>query len=429
MKQNKNMISPTNQEKTPSGAFFALVLITFILSNILNIRGSIFISVPVTIISILLLFCKQKKNSVLLYVLIISILGIREIIFTSIIYIFYLFINIGANLKIRHEEIVFVITFIFMMLISISVGGNFNYNIAKFISLYSPIAVLLLLRRWKLEKAGIPYLFIACASIIIVSIISKYLHFPYERNSIFNGSENIGFFIVSALVILFSAFEKRHFFQISIYVLYLVYVGSTGSRTAFISSFMVLLMIVSRKIGWTSSALALSVAACISLFLTEEVAVFSLIRSQIEVFFDNAGRDGLLFSLSLIDVRGDLFAEAIELIWKSPVFGNGSVPPSIYDVEIYGVQAFHNTILDLTVTYGFVGLSIYVLIFSIAMSKIFKENKYYFFLMIFLFLFVGFFQPIVFNIQAMTIFFLSISLLENGIGRDKLSSGVEKNVA
>lgn len=395
--------------------FFALASL-FVVVNILNIRTGIYVAAP-TAATTLALLLYNRRELIPHAIICVLILDIRYIIYILILYFIFQVGQLSYRCikkKTTHLEVLYLVTSCLGLLIAFNAGGNSNYNITKFLSLYVPIGLLLSYRRAEKSPQNYDKITIIYVLSILVSIISKFLHFPDARNSIFNGSENIGFFIITIIMITAVLPVRKLLHLLALFLLYLLYVVSTESRTAFISAAIFLAIILFYKLGKT---IFLCIAAPIFMILalvSDKIGVLSLIQRQINVFVANVDDVGFLKALSLIDARGELYTEAIELIWKSPIVGNGSIAPTKYNEAQYGIQAFHNTFLDLMVTFGLIGLTLYAVTFLLSLNELFR-NKIAYILMITAFLFLGFFQPIVFNIQAMLVFFLSISLLEASV--------------
>jgi len=122
-------------------------------------------------------------------------------------------------------------------------------------------------------------------------------------------------------------------------------------------------------------------------------------------------------SLSNIDTRGTLILEGAEKISKNVIFGHGVVHPELFGIIEPDIKManFHNIIIDILVTYGAVGLLVFSLFFVIFYtekrpSKT-KDIAYYnaIFLLFFL---TAILQPYIFNVQALSLFMLVISLLK-----------------
>ncbi|MBN9073196.1 MAG: O-antigen ligase family protein, partial [Rhizobiales bacterium] len=387
---------------------------------------------PIVLVISILSLSLRRIEFILSSIVITMTLDIKGLIYISFIYFIYIYAYIIYRSFFRRVsaiELTYIIFSLIGFVIALSVGGNFNYNLVKFFSLYMPIGLLLILRRSEVGSLRRDNIYTIYIISVFTSIVCKALYFPAERDSIFNGTENIGFFIITILMIASLSQVKRIHSKLFVYVLYITYVISTNSRTAFAFSLILVGFSLFGRISKFAIFLMLASLLIIMPIVSDEIEVLSLIRKQMEIFLDNLGHDGILYSLSLIDVRGVLYREAIDLIFKSPLFGNGSVPPSIYDEDIYGIPAFHNSVLDLLVTFGIFGFLSYVVVFFSVTGKFLKKDGGSYALMISAFLLLGFFQPILFNTQAMLIFFLLVALLEAGESDSGKADVPVKNVA
>jgi len=128
--------------------------------------------------------------------------------------------------------------------------------------------------------------------------------------------------------------------------------------------------------------------------------------------------DGISFeSLANTDTRGALIVEGAEKISKNVIFGHGVVHPELFKVIEPDIKManFHNIIIDILVTYGLVGLLMFGLFFVIFYTeKRPSQTKglAYYNATFLLFFLTAILQPYIFNVHALSLFMLVISLLK-----------------
>lgn len=291
-----------------------------------------------------------------------------------------------------------------------TVGGDTRYNAARYIAILAPISFVFYLANRPVgtndfDKYDAATLFVAAT---IVSIMSKSLYFPGERLSVFNGTENIAFVLMSILFIL--AQQKL----VSIYSVaaalfaYAIYIYTLTSRTSAVLAIVVAGYAVYHRVHKGVLALLAIAALCFAYVYLSKSDDMAIAYVQLRFLLENIGSGDLLGVLSAIDIRGILYAEAVDLVASSPIFGHGAVQPSLFSITLYGLQEFHNGILDMLVTFGVAGLACYCLMIVSAISSV-KSRGSIFWFILFVFFVSSMLQPIIFNLQLVIVLALALS--------------------
>jgi O-antigen ligase len=323
-------------------------------------------------------------------------------------------------LKCVHEKrmsrvaLVVILSCITLLMMNLFTGGVMIDNLTRFLAMLIPlllIAVLLPSLKFNQDRGiSLVYYVLISGQIVFLSLDSS------DRMSIFNGSENIAFIIFSVMMYLVFITSRTLFPKISAALIFFLFVSMTDSRTGlFLSIFL---------FGWLfSRSMSINV---IKVYLFSLIILAYLFGGYLDIARDSYLRyvsvvDFLLAgdigfdSLASLDVRGDVFAEGLNVWHQNPFFGVGAYP-SIVLQDLFGGGAtheFHNLFIDILVQYGLVGFILVFLNYLLILGKIYPRlspfaRRDVLFLLVFYLLF-AMFQPLVFNYQALIILFASIA--------------------
>jgi len=394
--------------------------LAYFIINFLDLRGEIVGVGALVAFIIISAYKKITKTAALIYLVLLMDIKACIVLLLMLGFIyFWRLINEGFRLSRIYFTPVFLVIFAITLLPLIS--GEFSYNVARIGALLSVPVILLYLYDVKFDERSFRLgkvrgqLTILFVVVVLTQMVSKYFNFKDLRLSVFNGTENIALIIIACLFVVSSIRQFNLFLVIITSSLFAIFIFSTESRSAYaiglpVIGFVVYINFIGSRVAKFILALVILAAIPMVLYLGEGGFIFERIStvSNIEI-------KDLLNTLSIVDIRGALYQEALDLISKAPFFGYGTVAPSIFDMGVHGIQDFHSSILDILVFVGFFGATVVVAIYVVSLKIFFsrRENLKINAFVIALFLSISLIQPLIFNVQAMLILGISIFAISN----------------
>ncbi|WP_215407936.1 O-antigen ligase family protein [Vibrio gigantis] len=241
--------------------------------------------------------------------------------------------------------------------------------------------------------------------LFFVNIVYKLIE-PGSRGSTFVGSENIALFILYLFALLFWARGEKFYF-----LFLLCYLALSESRTGIvilIIHFALVALFYHRDVLFRYI-----------LIVTILTIPFYYVFSSLDVSDNRMVKAFDIFerlivmddfeSLASLDSRGIMIVEGIEKIKLNPMFGNGVLNPEYFQMYYPDITmaTFHNSIIDLLVTYGFIGSAIFIFIFIL----IVKNNDKQVYFIILMFSIISIIQPLVFNLQIIGFLYATSKLI------------------
>jgi len=389
----------------------------FFLINLLQIKGGSNFSLFL-IIFFLIGLMESKKIDFHYLLLLFLLIDIRTMLAIGAFTILYVLpkMIVESNSRGKNHFFIFLMLLCFtaLMVETVFLEYNINYNIAKTITLLSPLCLLLLTHIKKPvcmpEKFHSDMVFYF---VIVTYIVCHLLFFLKNRYSIFNGSENIGFAIISLLYAFSIANERKVSQFILKTVLLFTTVAIIESRYAlFFSIFFIPMWFTNDKYFIRKLIFFYLLVLLVGLFGVD--LIFNIQLLDRVIFFvdlfrsiENFNIYDLFLTIRAYNIRGELYMEGIDLFLKSPYFGYGSISPQA--LKDFGgvINDFHNSIISMLVSYGLFGSILYATSLLITLKVIKIDQKYIYVLIIYFF--ISTVQPIHLNIQFGILFALFLS--------------------
>lgn len=346
----------------------------------------------------------------------------------SIIIFIYMY-NITKKGRISKLTFYFILTIFTLSILTI-----FHYNslhdILRLLIMFSSFAIFFLSIE-RINKLFVDkYIFLIYLILFIAEITNIYLLNMPERDSIFNGGENIPIviFLLLATYLFFSnTLTKYH--KSLVGILYLMLIYSTDSRSVLIILITLTGLLVFKILLRYNKFIILFLLLFVSIILTtvtininadyNDSRILSLIRDIEKVDLSN------IYEYEKIDIRGLIYIEALDKISNAPLVGSGVVTPIVIKEEFgdKGMSSFHSSLFDVLVTYGFFGLIAIVVFFSYLFKKLIANNREKLFFYIFIivpFVVLSLIQPYFFNLQIISLLYvlLFIGSRENQTGEN-----------
>lgn len=391
------------------GVYFTIGMILYVLSNITNTRDFVPVQIAILIGASFVLISSKEIDPVVLMPFFLS-MDIRWSLVIALIIMVKIVIHRSERWK--DGAALMAISSFIIFVEALTVGGDIRYNIVRAVAMTVPTILLFYICNNRVgdSERDQRYILSIYFTSIILSVICKRLYFPDLRLSIFNGTENIAFVIISILFLAASV-NVKSLIRVSLLALsYLIYIVTLESRTAAVMAVLVSGFVVGVRVN----KIILSFVIIVSCYLLYQFVIHSddlgRTLAQARYILSNASFDTFLPVLASVDVRGSLYMDAVNLISQSPIFGNGSVQPTAFPIDIYGLQEFHNGVLDTLVTFGFVGLACRIALIYAGLRQLPWRNYMVWFAVAFLAA-TSMVQPILFNLQTMMVFVLVLYLV------------------
>jgi len=404
---------------------YIVLLIFFVVKTLLN-EFDFILSVILMIISLYSLN-KQTKNSFNYYLLLLLTNSGYIILLSSCLLMVGYILNKRSSPKFVFVELYFFV-FCVLLFLFFFVGDRGLHDYLRYLLLImSPAFFLFNFRRILLAnkvKLDIFPIFIVCvlSNLIYTIVIGN------ERNSIFNGSENIALIIFTFMYLLLLGQKYSTKLTILSSCFFMLFLFSLSSRSTLI------IIVILGAVYLLSLKLKLKniffvVFSIISLSFVygnffdsiqgnaKAIRMFSIIDSVIAI--DPSIVLDLDFSeLNHVDVRARLWSEALALTYEKPLLGHGVVNPKVFsDKPNSGMSTFHSSIFDMLATYGIAGLLLvfgFLFLFYRSVRKMLVGNKYLVRSVFYSFIILSLIQPYLLNIQVFTLLFFTLLFFCNG---------------
>jgi hypothetical protein len=404
---------------------YIVLLIFFVVKTFFNEFD--FILSAILIIVSLYSLNKQTKNSFNYYFLLLLTNGGYLILLSSCLLMVGYILNKRHSPKFVFIELYFFV-FCFLLFLFFFVGDRGLHDYLRYLLLImSPAFFLFNFRRILLTnkvKLNVLPIFVIC----VLSNLIYTILLGNERNSIFNGSENIALIIFTFMYMLLLGQKYSTKVTILSSCFFMLFLFSLSSRsTLIIIAILGAVYLLSLKLKLKN--IFFVVFSIISLFFVygnffdsiqsnaKAIRVFSIIDSARTI--DPASVLDLDFSeLNHVDVRARLWSEALFLTYEKPLIGHGVVNPMVFsDKSNSGMSTFHSSIFDILVTYGTIGLLLvfgFLFLFYRSVSKMLVGNKYLVRSVFYSFVILSFIQPFLLNIQVLTLLFFTLLVFCKG---------------
>lgn len=359
----------------------------------------------------------RKDESFLVVAFAILCMGLSvEYVFFVIVSVYLIVEKIRFNaLKLQKKLIISTIILIYFFIIGLLNGGNLFHNIIRSFSISSFIFIYLFSNTFK--KISRKEIFFCYIFFSLTSIFFAYTTENIYRLSVFQVSENIGFFIICLLFIL--TYRELHSVFLKIFSLFLLvfFIFLTESRSAYLILIFIPVWLFYRKYGILNLFLSfLSISLLFYIFLDFLIdfnllpdRVSSFFLSLIYLFHDLSWNNILSF-----DLRGAVYMEGLGVWQKNPFFGSGAVSSKILqslDGEV-GMVDYHNLLIDILAQYGFIGVLLFFIYFLClyfySIDKLHGYDKRDINFLFLFYLFYSMIHPLIFNIKANIVFSLVI---------------------
>ncbi|CAH1535391.1 membrane hypothetical protein [Vibrio owensii] len=349
----------------------------------------------------------QSNNKSILYVLVIFTNSTYCILMVNLAIILIFIVN---NIKkgLINKSFFVVILMLIVLLVQTILNYNSFYDALRWgiISIsWCLVFCLPLIKDSSFEKQ-LPLLF-------IVMVISNFIYISVfssnTRLSIFAGSENIALIIFSILSAMLIYLRKWY-----LLTLLVLFFAMSDSRTLLILPivFVINYLLIKRR---------LQVSHFIGIFIfLVPLIMFTLSQPESRAYrvIDNIvslSESNELSDLEKVDSRGYLIVEGVNKISEKPLLGNGVINPDffkIYDPSVT-MATYHNSVIDILVTYGFIGALVFFYMIFMVIKHIRKYYDDTFAIVLVSCLSLSVIQPYIFNMQVMSLIFSMSLLLKN----------------
>lgn len=398
------------------GSFaLALVCVAFVVIKIYSPTLSRYIGIMIAAVALTMFLKCPKLRAGWLSIGALSLDDLVLGISITFFFIYYIFCALKKN-RINRAALLVICSCLTLLALTLFTGGVMIDNLTRFLSMLIPVLLIFeflpSLRLNQNHGISLVYYILISGQILFLSLESS------DRMSIFNGSENIAFIIFAVMLYTINITSVKYYLKIFSVLIFCIFVLMTDSRTGFFLSFFLLGWLLSKGMSIkVIGVYLLGLAFCAYLlgwYLEVDRGDFSRYMGVVDYLL--AGEIGL-DSLAVLDVRGEVFAEGLDVWRQNPFFGVGAHPSAVLQ-NIFGNGAtheFHNIFIDILVQYGLFGLVLVVLNFLVILGRINSQlppsaMRDIRFLFGFYLLF-AMFQPLVFNYQALIILFISVSCI------------------
>ncbi len=398
---------------------YIICLLYTVLIKLFFLEYSDPLSLPLSLITI---YYFSKKNSALFeYLFLLILFNSALVLFCTlgVILTIYFF-----NKKSKGYNKSIIIYFVFSLVLGFLSFKNFHayHDILRFVTLILILPIGFVFYRYPYNERRTSFRILYTFMTLFV-VNALYISFISDnfRLSVFNGSENIAA-IVFSLLALYLMFSRNSVFErYTVFICLLFFTFMSESRTAILIPVIISIVLFIHSISIRNIikfSLLFSLTASIVIYTVDMDSISNDRKFRIVENLTTLTSDGISFeSFASIDTRGALIVEGAEKISKNVFFGHGVVLPELFKIIEPDIKIadYHNIIIDILVTYGVVGLLMFGLFFVIfytekGPSK--TKGVAYYNAIFLLFFLTAMLQPYMFNVQALSLFMLVISLLK-----------------
>jgi hypothetical protein len=367
--------------------------------------------VPVDILgavtAVIFLFCLLDKNNhkEISYVILILSNSIYAIILVNLI---LLVISIFNCIKEREIDRNYFSVLIVLSLLTFQTIINFNslYDGLRLVSIVLTITTVFYIMPILKDNSYERYLLFTISTLLLSNVFFINFISDNSRVSIFTGSENIALMIFYIMTLLLFHRGRR----LAPFLILLIFSFFAESRTLIILPLLhvFIYLLVHRRIRIGYVLVFTFFIGMFTFYLSTTEGDSRVFRAldNIETISQIKG----LSELEIVDPRGALVIEGIKKYHQKPLFGHGVIKPDFFKLREpdSSMPTYHNSLIDLLVTYGLVGLIIFILAIYFVYKKIIFSYGKEFVVLFFLVLGLSLIQPYIFNLQVMTLLFTSV---------------------